>query len=53
MNTEDKIKMIEKKIISLLHKIDREKGISKTSYYDTLLNVYLKKRQELKDQLEK
>lgn len=53
MDTHDKLKMIENKIISLLHEIDNEKGISKTMHYDTLLNVYLKKRQELQDQLEK
>lgn len=53
MNTQDKIKMIEEKIISLLNEIDREKGISKTMYYDTLLNVYLKKREQLKEELER
>jgi hypothetical protein len=53
MNAEDKIKMIEERIISLLHEIDREKGISKTMHYDTLLTVYLEKRQQLKDELEK
>ena len=53
MNAQDKLKMIEERIISLLHEIDREKGISKTMHYSTLLDVYLEKRQELKDQLEK
>lgn len=53
MNTQDKLQRIEEKIISLLNEIDREKGISKTMHYSTLLDVYLEKRQELKKQLEK
>jgi hypothetical protein len=53
MNTQDKLEMIEERIISLLHEIDNEKGISKTMHYDTLLNVYLEKRQQLKKELEK
>ena len=53
MNTQEKIQMIEERIISLLHEIDNEKGISKTAHYTTLLDLYLEKRQELKDQLEK
>ena len=53
MNTQDKIKMIEEKIILLLNEIDREKGISKTAHYNTLLDAYLKKRQQLKEELEK
>ena len=52
MNTQDKIQVIEEKIKSLLNEIDREKGISKTAHYNTLLNVYLKKREQLKCELD-
>ena len=53
MDLQDKLKIIDEKIISLLHEIDREKGIRKDSYYDTLLNVYLKKKHQLEDELKK
>lgn len=47
MDTQEKIKIIDEKIIALLHEIEQAKGISKNSNYDTLLKVYLKKKKEL------
>ena len=53
MNTHQKIKIIDEKILALLHEIEQSKGISKNANYDNLLKVYLKKKKQLESELDK
>lgn len=51
MNIQDKLQRIEEKIKLLLDAIDEEENISETIYYGTLLEVYMERYLELKNQL--
>lgn len=53
MDTQEKIKIIDEKILSLLHEIEQAKGISKNANYDSLLKVYLKKKKQFENELKK
>ena len=51
MDTQEKLKIIDEKIIALLHEIEQAKGIDKNSNYDSLLKVYLNKKKQLESEL--
>jgi hypothetical protein len=53
MDTQDKLKIIDEKIIALLHEIEQAKGISKNSNYDALLKMYMKKKKQFENELKK